>query len=100
MNFRFFFRRIVIGVITVLIRMFGFIIQRFHYLISLLFLEFIVLGLFIVVLRVFSWKIEGFLVFVLLSFAACEASLGLGLLISLIRSHGRDFFKIINIYEC
>lgn len=100
MTFRFLFGVFFFGVITVFVRMFGFIIQRFHYIISLLCLEFMVIGLFLSSLGVYCSCEEGFVVFILLSFAACEAAVGLGLLIRLIRSHGSDFFKIIRLYEC
>nr|YP_009051402.1 NADH dehydrogenase subunit 4L [Tetrastemma olgarum]AIH00390.1 NADH dehydrogenase subunit 4L [Tetrastemma olgarum] len=100
MNFSFFFSVFFVGIFTVLISMFVFVFQRFHYLMSLLCLEMMILGLFLLVLSVYSFKNEGFLVFVLLTFAACEAAVGLGLLISLIRSHGSDFFRLISVYEC
>lgn len=100
MNFRFFFNIFIVGFVTIIVRIFVFVIQRFHYIIRLLCLEFIVLGLFLLILGTYSWKSEGFLVFVLLSFAVCEAALGLGLLVRLVRSHGRDFFSVIGIYEC
>ena len=100
MNFGFFFGTFFIGVFTVLMSIFVFIIQRFHYIIRLLCLEIIILGLFLLTLRIFSFKNEGFLVFVLLTFAACEAAIGLSLLVSLIRSHGSDFFRLISVYEC
>lgn len=100
MNFSFFFSVFVLGVFTVFVGIFVFVIQRFHYIISLLCLEFIVLGLFLLILSSYSWKEEDFLVFILLSFAACEAALGLGLLVRLIRSHGSDFFSLVRVYEC
>nr|YP_004123326.1 NADH dehydrogenase subunit 4L [Paranemertes cf. peregrina SCS-2010]ADD62159.1 NADH dehydrogenase subunit 4L [Paranemertes cf. peregrina SCS-2010] len=100
MNFSFFFGCFFLGMISIFISMFIFIIQRFHFLMSLLCLEFMVLGLFFCSLSVYSWKGESFLVFILLSFAACEAALGLGLLVSLIRSHGSDFLKVVSLYEC
>ena len=100
MNFRFYFSVFFIGVLTVIISIFVFVLQRFHYMIRLLCLEIIVLGLFLLTLSVFSLKNEGFLVFVLLTFAACEAAIGLSLLVRLIRSHGSDFFRLISIYEC
>ncbi len=100
MNFSIFFNSFFIGVLTIVIRIFVFVVQRFHYMMSLLCLEFMIIGLFLCALRVYSWKGEGFLVFVLLSFAACEAAVGLGLLVRLIRSHGRDFFRLISVYEC
>ena len=67
---------------------------------SLLSLELMILGL---VLRVLSFSgvgVEGFLVFVLLSFASCEAALGLALLVRLVRSHGRDFMGVVGVFEC
>nr|YP_005351131.1 NADH dehydrogenase subunit 4L [Emplectonema gracile]AEC12112.1 NADH dehydrogenase subunit 4L [Emplectonema gracile] len=100
MNFTFFFGTFFLGVLTVLVSMFVFFIQRFHYMMSLLCLEFMVLGLFFCSLSVYGWMDESFLVFVLLSFASCEAALGLGLLVSLIRSHGSDFFSVVSLYEC
>lgn len=100
MNFGIFFSSFFIGSLTIMISIFVFMVQRFHYIISLLCLEFIVLGLFLCALGVYYCKGEGFLVFVLLTFAACEAALGLGLLVSLIRSHGRDFFRLISVYKC
>lgn len=43
---------------------------------------------------------EGFLIFVILTFGSCEAALGLGLLVRIVRSHGRDFIGIVRVYEC
>nr|YP_009024199.1 NADH dehydrogenase subunit 4L [Prosadenoporus spectaculum]AGL46777.1 NADH dehydrogenase subunit 4L [Prosadenoporus spectaculum] len=100
MNFGFFFGVFSFGVLTVVISMFVFVVQRFHYLMSLLCLEFMVLGLFLCSLGVYFCFEEGFLVFFLLSFGACEAALGLGLLVSLVRSHGSDFFCVVSMYEC
>lgn len=100
MNFSFFFSGLFFGSLTVVLSIFVFVVQRFHFIISLLCLEFIVLGLFILTLSGFGFLGEGFLVFFLLSFAACEAALGLGLLVRLVRSHGRDFLGIIRVYEC
>ena len=100
MNFSIFFSVFSIGLMTVLVRIFVFVVQRFHYILRLLCLEFIVLGLFLLGASVYGVKEEGYLVFVLLSFAACEAALGLGLLVSMIRSHGRDFFCVLRLYEC
>ena len=100
MNFGIFFSAFFIGVLTVLVSIFVFIVQRFHYIMRLLCLEIMILGLFLCTLGVYSWKSEGFLVFILLTFAACEAAVGLGLLVRLIRSHGSDFFRLISVYEC
>lgn len=100
MNFSIFFSIFSIGLMTVVVRMLVFIVQRFHYILSLLCLEFMVLGLFMLGISLYGPKTEGYLVFILLSFAACEAALGLGLLIRLVRSHGSDFFCVLRLYEC
>ena len=41
-----------------------------------------------------------YLVLILISFGACEAAVGLALLVCLIRRHGNDFVSSITIYEC
>jgi NADH:ubiquinone oxidoreductase subunit K len=43
---------------------------------------------------------EIFFTFIIFVFGACEASLGLACLVSIIRTFGRDQFKIINSLKC
>lgn len=100
MNFGFFFSSFSLRIIIIFIGRIILVIQRFHFLISLLSLEFIILGLFLLVFRINSFNYEGYLCFIIIRFASCEAALGLGLLVRLVRSHGRDFISIISLYEC
>nr|YP_009057604.1 NADH dehydrogenase subunit 4L [Nemertopsis tetraclitophila]AGZ63902.1 NADH dehydrogenase subunit 4L [Nemertopsis tetraclitophila] len=100
MNFSYFFSVFYMGVFSILVGMFIFVVQRYHFMMSLLCLEFMVLGLFLMTISIFFFNKESYMVFLLLSFAACEASLGLGLLVSMVRSHGSDFFNIMTVYEC
>nr|QPA36044.1 NADH dehydrogenase subunit 4l [Camarochiloides weiweii] len=65
--------------------------KRKHLLLTLLSLEYLVIGLFFIFyifLMVFGF--ESYFVLVFLTFSVCEGAMGLGVLVSLIRSHGND----------
>jgi len=97
---RFFFMRILLDFIF-FSGVYIFISNRKHLLISLLRLEFIVLRLFfylIVFLR--FYKIELFFRIIFLTFRVCEGVLGLSILVSIIRSHGNDYFQVFRITLC
>lgn len=77
------------------------VLQRKHLLNALLRLEIIVLGLYAIIVATFLGEdINLFLTFVILTFGACEASVGLALLVALIRNHGNDFVSSISIHKC
>lgn len=76
-------------------------LERGHLLMVLLLIEVIMLSLFSFLLFGLFFYIRSlYLVLVLIRFGACEAALGLALLVCLIRSHGNDFVSSITIYEC
>nr|YP_009024186.1 NADH dehydrogenase subunit 4L [Nipponnemertes punctatula]AGL46764.1 NADH dehydrogenase subunit 4L [Nipponnemertes punctatula] len=100
MNFSFFFGFYFISIVVFFVGVFTFVVQRYHFLMSLLSLEFMVIGLFLLIFRSCYESGSSYLVFVFLSFGSCEAALGLGLLVSLVRSHGSDFVSIVGIFEC
>nr|YP_009131674.1 NADH dehydrogenase subunit 4L [Micrura ignea]AJY78582.1 NADH dehydrogenase subunit 4L [Micrura ignea] len=90
-----------LGIMVVFSSLVGLFLERGHLLMVLLFFETVMLGLFLFL--VVSMDVLGFdsyLCLVLVSFAACEAAVGLSLLVSLIRSHGNDFVSILSLYEC
>lgn len=69
-----------------------------HLLVTLLSLEYIILNIFLVIVLGVSWVVnERYLLLVFLIFAVSEGSVGLSLLVSLVRSHGGDYLKRINI---
>nr|YP_006303251.1 NADH dehydrogenase subunit 4L [Zygeupolia rubens]ADZ05378.1 NADH dehydrogenase subunit 4L [Zygeupolia rubens] len=75
--------------------------ERGHLLMVLLLLESVILELFFVLLFGLALSVSSlYLSLVLISFGACEASVGLSLLVSLIRSHGNDFVSLLTVYEC
>lgn len=73
-------------------------IKRKYFLLILLRLEFIILSLYFN-LFIFLNLInnEYFFSIIFLSFRVCEGTLGLSILVSLIRSHGNDYFQRFSI---
>nr|WRW51318.1 NADH dehydrogenase subunit 4L [Micropodarke fujianensis] len=74
------------------------VLQRQHLLMALLALEGVILTLTAISTMLFSQEI--FFVLILLSFGACEASLGLACLVSMTRSYGNDLFNSITSTKC
>nr|YP_010535814.1 NADH dehydrogenase subunit 4l [Coptotriche turpinia]UYB79012.1 NADH dehydrogenase subunit 4l [Coptotriche turpinia] len=69
-----------------------------HLLIVLLSLEFIVLSiffLFLIYLMMLDWDMYMLMSF--LVFSVCEGALGLSILVSMIRTHGSDYFQSFSI---
>lgn len=72
-----------------------------HLLIMLLRLEFIVLSLFIfLVFYLNLYNYEGTFRILFLTFRVCEGALGLSILISIIRTHGNDYFSSFSVLQC
>nr|YP_009171496.1 NADH dehydrogenase subunit 4L [Cyphoderris monstrosa]AJW76326.1 NADH dehydrogenase subunit 4L [Cyphoderris monstrosa] len=75
--------------------------KRKHLLATLLSLEFIVLSLFLMLfnyLNLFNYEL--FFSMVFLTFSVCEGALGLSILVSMIRTHGNDFFQSFMVLQC
>nr|QNV11900.1 NADH dehydrogenase subunit 4L [Pacifastacus leniusculus] len=76
----------------------SFVSNRKHLLNTLLSLEFLVLSVFWVMsLYVSSVGIEIYIVLFFLTLGVCEGALGLSLLITIVRSHGNDYFNSFNV---
>lgn len=77
---------------------FTFVSNRKHLLSILLSLEYIVLRLFFLLfiyLNILNFELFFCLIF--LTFSVCEGALGLSILVSIIRTHGNDYFQRFNI---
>nr|YP_010598391.1 NADH dehydrogenase subunit 4L [Cilnia humeralis]UIX55335.1 NADH dehydrogenase subunit 4L [Cilnia humeralis] len=75
--------------------------KRKHLLMTLLSLEFIVLILFIILYDyVLMMSGELYMTMFFLSFAVCEGALGLSILVSMIRTHGNDYFHSFGLLQC
>nr|YP_009826199.1 NADH dehydrogenase subunit 4L [Scythris sinensis]QBY40015.1 NADH dehydrogenase subunit 4L [Scythris sinensis] len=69
-----------------------------HLLIVLLSLEFIVLSIFFFLLVMLSFmEYNMYMLMVFLVFSVCEGALGLSILVSMIRTHGNDYFQSFNL---
>nr|ALO76735.1 NADH deshydrogenase subunit 4L [Agyrtodes labralis] len=75
-----------------------FCLKRKHLLLMLLSLEFIILSLYFnifIYLSNFSFEFNFSMIFMTMS--VCEGALGLSILVSLIRSHGNDYFQTFSV---
>nr|YP_010578709.1 NADH dehydrogenase subunit 4L [Mandarinia regalis]UZP46673.1 NADH dehydrogenase subunit 4L [Mandarinia regalis] len=69
-----------------------------HLLIVLMSLEFIVLGVFFsMMLYLTMVEYNMYMLMVFLVFSVCEGALGLSILVSMIRTHGNDYFQSFNL---
>nr|UEC45817.1 NADH dehydrogenase subunit 4L [Cyrtacanthacris tatarica] len=75
--------------------------KRKHLLMVLLKLEYIVLSLFmLIVIFLIEFDYDYFFPVIFLVFSVCEGALGLSILVSMIRSHGNDFFNSFGLSLC
>nr|YP_009919074.1 NADH dehydrogenase subunit 4L [Simulium noelleri]QMP96667.1 NADH dehydrogenase subunit 4L [Simulium noelleri] len=75
--------------------------NRAHLLATLLSLEFIVLALFLFLFEVLNFlNYENFFSMMFLTFSVCEGALGLSVLVSMIRTHGNDYFQTFSVLQC
>nr|ALO70762.1 NADH deshydrogenase subunit 4L [Neophonus bruchi] len=87
--------------ISIIMYMFGalaFCMKRKHLLLMLLSLEFVVLSLYFnlyLYLNFFSYEYYFCMIFMVMS--VCEGCLGLSILVSLIRTHGNDYFQSFSV---
>nr|YP_002213647.1 NADH dehydrogenase subunit 4L [Atelura formicaria]ABS88985.1 NADH dehydrogenase subunit 4L [Atelura formicaria] len=90
------------GVLPIIVGgMVVYVSRRKHLLITLLSLEFIVLGMYCFML---GW-LEGvghemYFSLLFLTMSVCEGTLGLSVLVSMIRTHGNDYFEGFSIIQC
>nr|QXF29940.1 NADH dehydrogenase subunit 4L [Chloeia pocicola] len=74
--------------------------QQKHLLMALLSLEAIILSLTLFTILITFYNNEQFFSLIILTFGACEASLGLALLVLMLRSTGSDMVNTLTINKC
>ncbi|YP_009164475.1 NADH dehydrogenase subunit 4L (mitochondrion) [Spodoptera frugiperda] len=75
-----------------------FVSKHKHLLIVLLSLEFIVLSIFFFLLVYLIFiDYDMYMLMLFLVFSVCEGALGLSILVSMIRTHGNDYFQSFNL---
>nr|YP_006234098.1 NADH dehydrogenase subunit 4L [Extatosoma tiaratum]BAM10925.1 NADH dehydrogenase subunit 4L [Extatosoma tiaratum] len=73
----------------------------YHFLITLLSLEYIVLSLFwFIFIYMLMSVFDMYFIMLMLTFWVCEAVLGLSLLVNLIRGYGNDYLLSFNLLQC
>lgn len=85
-------------IILFILGLFCFVSNRKHLLSILLSLEYIVLILFFflfIYLNILNY--ENYFSIIFLTFRVCEGALGLSILVSIIRTHGNDYFQSFRI---
>nr|YP_010597243.1 NADH dehydrogenase subunit 4L [Agriades orbitulus]WAK98828.1 NADH dehydrogenase subunit 4L [Agriades orbitulus]WAK98841.1 NADH dehydrogenase subunit 4L [Agriades orbitulus]WAK98854.1 NADH dehydrogenase subunit 4L [Agriades orbitulus] len=71
-----------------------FVSKNKHLLIMLMSLEFIVLSLyFLLMLYLMNMMFNMYMLMIFLVLTVCEGALGLSILVSMIRTHGNDYFQ-------
>nr|YP_009236804.1 NADH dehydrogenase subunit 4L [Telchinia polis]AMJ17271.1 NADH dehydrogenase subunit 4L [Telchinia polis] len=75
-----------------------FVSKHKHLLIALMSLEFLVLSIFfLLMLNLMAIEYNMYVLMVFLVFSVCEGALGLSILVSMIRTHGNDYFQSFNL---
>nr|YP_009434134.1 NADH dehydrogenase subunit 4L [Hycleus marcipoli]APB02787.1 NADH dehydrogenase subunit 4L [Hycleus marcipoli] len=75
-----------------------FSLKRKHLLLMLLSMELMVLSLFFIMfIYLGSLGNDYFFSMIFLTFSVCEGALGLSILVSMIRTHGNDYFQSFNL---
>nr|ALO77432.1 NADH deshydrogenase subunit 4L [Attagenus hottentotus] len=78
--------------------LFSFSVNRKYLLLMLLSLELIVLSLFCMLFTFFGiFNFESYFSMIFISMSVCESALGLSILVSLVRTHGGDYFQLFSI---
>nr|ADO60631.1 NADH dehydrogenase subunit 4L [Oedemera virescens] len=88
----------MLGLLMFFIGLLVFSMKRKHLLLMLLSLEFIVISLYLnMYIYLSMMENEYFFSMIFLTFSVCEGVLGLSILVSLIRTHGNDYFQSFNL---
>ncbi|YP_009390193.1 NADH dehydrogenase subunit 4L (mitochondrion) [Hermetia illucens] len=91
----------VVPMILFVMGVFVFVSNRKHLLSMLLSLEFIVLSLFLLLFIYLNYcSNEMYFSMMFLTFSVCEGVLGLSMLVSMIRTHGNDYFNSFSVLQC
>lgn len=91
----------IFSILLFIIGLLVFVSNRKHLLSILLSLEYIVLVLFFSLIIYLNFiDYEFFFSIIFLTFRVCEGALGLSILVSIIRTHGNDYFQSFNVLQC
>nr|YP_010729631.1 NADH dehydrogenase subunit 4L [Acasta cyathus]WEF49304.1 NADH dehydrogenase subunit 4L [Acasta cyathus] len=78
-----------------------YISKRKHLMNMLISLEYIVLSIFLLLILItFSVGLETYLSLIFLVASVCEGSLGVGMMVGMVRSHGSDYINSLSSLKC
>nr|YP_009227895.1 NADH dehydrogenase subunit 4L [Acasta sulcata]AII19542.1 NADH dehydrogenase subunit 4L [Acasta sulcata] len=78
-----------------------YISKRKHLMNMLISLEYIVLSTFLLMMLItFSMGLETYMSLIFLVASVCEGSLGVGMMVGMVRSHGSDYINSFNALKC
>nr|ALO70956.1 NADH deshydrogenase subunit 4L [Pselaphinae sp. 12 EF-2015] len=88
----------MLSMLMFILSLVSFCLKRKYLLLMLLSLELIVLSLYFnMFMLLIMFNYELFMVMIFLTMSVCEGVLGLSILVSLIRTHGKDYMKSLSI---
>nr|QQQ88668.1 NADH dehydrogenase subunit 4L [Hyalella cajasi] len=91
----------LLSLIMLSMSMYSFVMNRTHLLNSLLSLEMMSVTIYFLIGVIFvTLGLELFYLMFFLVLIVCEGVLGISLLVSLVYSHGEDYFKAFNSMQC
>nr|YP_003495088.1 NADH dehydrogenase subunit 4L [Hypoderma lineatum]ADD21036.1 NADH dehydrogenase subunit 4L [Hypoderma lineatum] len=90
----------MVSSMLIIMGIFTFVMSRKHLLSMLLSLEYIALSLFLLMFIYLSMLGSLYLVMMFLVFSVCEGALGVSILVSMIRTHGNDYFQSFSVLQC
>lgn len=101
LNFTYLFDSIFLFIVLIFITVLTFFLNNKHLLSLLLRLEALMISLFcLAVISISPMNVEYYYSLIILTFAACEAAVGLSILVNIISSHGSSYVSSINLMQC
>nr|AFQ62230.1 NADH dehydrogenase subunit 4L [Glaphyrus comosus] len=89
---------IIFSIIMYFSGLISFCLNRKHLLVMLLSLEFVILALYFNLYLFLSYfNFEFYFGMIFLTMSVCEGALGLAILVSMVRTHGNDYFQSFNL---
>nr|YP_008758261.1 NADH dehydrogenase subunit 4L [Notochthamalus scabrosus]AGX31544.1 NADH dehydrogenase subunit 4L [Notochthamalus scabrosus]AGX31557.1 NADH dehydrogenase subunit 4L [Notochthamalus scabrosus]AGX31583.1 NADH dehydrogenase subunit 4L [Notochthamalus scabrosus]AGX31596.1 NADH dehydrogenase subunit 4L [Notochthamalus scabrosus]AGX31609.1 NADH dehydrogenase subunit 4L [Notochthamalus scabrosus] len=91
----------MIPVFLFLVGFWIYVSKRKHLMNMLISLEYIVLSIFLLVVLVsFTLGLETYVSLMFLIASVCEGSLGVGIMVGMVRSHGSDYVSSFSVLKC
>nr|UAA82781.1 NADH dehydrogenase subunit 4L [Tarebia granifera] len=91
---------VLVSFISFLMALFSLAFRYKHLLNVLLSLEAITMSVFALLFSLFNFSVSGEVALIFITLGACEASLGLSVLVSMIRARGNDYVSSFSSQKC